>query len=804
MQFKNLHSRIAFIFLSLILVIQFSGFGAIQLSIEKNARDSVKEQLVSGENLFMNLLDHNGENLADAASILAADYGFRSAVASKDKETIISALTNHQQRISADIAAFYPADESQQAQVTDKHIRQELAIKLPSMIQEAQDKGSSRDFILINNQPYQLVIVPVKAPLTIGWIVMGFEINNIVAHRLQKLTNLEITFMSKTAPTGWTSSASTLYPAAIREVLNQSNKINPILHKTSEISIGKVDFGTRYVPIIETDQQTLYVVLQRSISEAISPFEALQLNLLILTILGAFIFVAGSILTAKKITQPLTELAKTADLLAQGHYDIKINSDREDELGQLSRAFKRMMEAIAIREKNILKLAYWDEMTNLPNRASFIIEFGNAIEEAKLIGESVAILVIDLDRFKQINNVLGNSIGDEILKVVADRFKSSTKDKRDQLVRYGGDEFAILIPGIQTEPATRVAKRLLKGLDQPIQVGDHSVDLSASVGIAVYPTHGEYVEQLLSRAEIAMYAAKSQNVGVMAFDSGFDVSNQNNLTLASELKIAIEKNQLALYIQPKIDLISGQVNSVEALVRWNHPDKGLLYPDSFIPFAEQTGYIRKISLWMLAEAAAFAATWQQAGIKIPIAVNLSARDLVDQDLPKKIESILLEKNIDVDSITIEITESSIMDDPARSENTLEALSAMGIKLAIDDFGTGYSSLANLKKLPISELKIDKSFVLKMADDQSDRKIVRSTVDLGHNLGLKVVAEGIESQEVWSYLASIGCDYGQGYFISKPIPANDFVPWMTNWNNENSAIKATVTNVFIESPSRTLN
>jgi len=277
-----------------------------------------------------------------------------------------------------------------------------------------------------------------------------------------------------------------------------------------------------------------------------------------------------------------------------------------------------------------------------------------------------------------------------------------------------------------------------------------------------------------------LHVSKSKHSGVVLYDAAFDLGIQENLSLASELKTAIQGRQLALYLQPKVNLKTKRGYAAEALVRWIHPEKGLIFPDQFIPFAEQTGLIKDITLWMLEEACRVHTELKTEGIELTIAVNISTRDLIDSDFPDKVEAIFKRFNIAENAISLEITESSIMDDPVRAEATLHRLANMGLKIAIDDFGTGYSSLGYLKRLPVKELKIDKSFVMNMEKNDNDTIIVRSTVDLGHNLNLKVVAEGIENIEVWNILAKMGCDYGQGYFMGKPMPEKDFKSWLDKW------------------------
>jgi diguanylate cyclase (GGDEF)-like protein len=779
MNFKSLKTRIAVIFLTLILSIQIIGSIVIRISIEKNARASVNEQLEIGEKIFISLLQQNGENLSQSAGILAADYGFRQAIASRDFATILSALNNNQARIGADVSIFYTTENDALA-VTGKLSSDVIKPSIVKLIEQAQAAGQAQDYAIFKDQPYQLVAVPVKAPLTIGWIVMGFKINNTLAEQLHKLSNLEVTFLSKTADGGWKTTASTLNLASAEQLVSNSMSSLDVNVQNREIKINNTAYGTRYVSIFSNNSKSLYAVLERSIDEATAPYKSLQLTLIILTILGALVFAITILYLSKLITKPITDLANVAKKLEDGHYDVAIHTDRADELGNLSRSFSSMSAAISSREKSILKLAYYDELTQLPNRASFILELSKTLQVAETTDSNLSVLVLNLDRFKQINNILGHDAGDEMLRIVASRICASTSRSADFIARIGGDQFALLLPGTSPTQALSAATNLLQALEKPILINQQSVDLNASIGIASYPEHAESEAQLLTRAEMAMYMVKASSSGAAIFDKSYDLNSTTNLSLASELKVALAENQLLMYVQPKIDFASGQVSSVEALVRWKHPEKGFIFPDQFIPFAEQTGFIQQISLWMLSEAARNISLWQQQAVHIPIAINISTRDLIDQDLPNKIEAIFNKLNLDCSAIALEITESSIMDDPVRALATLDKLAAMDIPLSIDDFGTGYSSLTYLKRLPVSELKIDQSFIFKMAQDDSDKKIVQSTIDLGHNLGLKVVAEGVEDLLVWDLLQTMGCDSGQGYYMARPMPADDFVVWLAQW------------------------
>lgn len=780
MQFTSLKSRISVIFLSLILVIQVLSSIAIKLSIDKNARRSVNQQLEVGERVFLNLLQHNGDSLSVGARILAADFGFKAAIASNDHETILSALVNHQSRINADIAIFYSADQNSLV-ISENLSETEVSEKIAEVIYAAKNDIQKNNFTIFNNQPYQLVAVPVKAPLTIGWVVMGFEINNSLANTLHKLSNLEVTFISQSGASPWRSTAGTMSMSSSDQIVKYTS-IQPALstNRNLELTIGDVAFGTRYVTIFKNINDSLYVVLQRSIDEATAPFKVLLLNLLILSIVGMLIFIVSILYVSRIVAQPIVELADTAKKLEEGDYTFKVDTSRKDELGKLSSAFSSMRTAIADREKSILKLAYLDEMTGLPNRASFMKELNSAIYQSETNREPLSVLVMNLDRFKQINNVLGHDFGNELLHAVSIRISQVFRKDNDVVARISGDEFAVLLPATNADVAMNIAQKLLQAFEKPIQLDDNFVDITAGIGIANYPAHSNQIEQLLSFAEIAMQVSKAKKCGPVVFDPSFDAGSNVNLTLASELKNSIQNNELMLFVQPKIDLKSRVVTSVEALIRWKHPTRGMVFPDQFIPFAEQTGLIREITLWMIAEASNVSAQWLEKGISIPIAVNISARDLIDSDFPNKVSEILKSMGSNTSLISLEVTESSIMDDPHRAKQTLLHLSEMGIKLAIDDFGTGYSSLSYLKELPVSELKIDKSFVMHIEDNLNDRIIVSSTIELAHNMGLHVVAEGIENIKVWKFLQEMNCDYGQGYYMSRPIPVSDFEAWHQQW------------------------
>jgi diguanylate cyclase (GGDEF)-like protein len=416
--------------------------------------------------------------------------------------------------------------------------------------------------------------------------------------------------------------------------------------------------------------------------------------------------------------------------------------------------------------------ALHDDLTGLPNRLHFRDRIARAVEAAQRAGGHVAVLVLDVDRFKDVNETLGHQSGDELLKALAARLRACVGD-RGLLARLGGDELGVVAPALTADEALAYAQELRASMEEPFAVGEVPLIVEASVGVAVYPENGQDVEALLRTADAAMHVAKDRRVGVVVYDGLLDESTETALALVSELRPALARNELVLHYQPQIALGSGAVVGAEALVRWQHPERGLLQPGAFVPFVERTGASRALSSYVLEHAAQQARDWRRRGLDVSVAVNLTMFDLLDASVPEQVADLLARTGLEPHRLELEITESVIMGEPARVREVLVRLKAIGVGLAIDDFGTGYSSLGYLKTLPVDTLKIDRSFVLAMDTSDRDRAIVRSTIELAHNLGLAVVAEGVESAETLQELARYGCDLAQGFHIGRPCPAEEF-------------------------------
>jgi diguanylate cyclase (GGDEF)-like protein len=388
----------------------------------------------------------------------------------------------------------------------------------------------------------------------------------------------------------------------------------------------------------------------------------------------------------------------------------------------------------------------------------------------------VTVLVMNLDRFRIVNESLGYSVGDHMLREVGGRLAGLARTG-DVVARIGGDEFAMLIENISPEEAVRTAQKILRMLEQPIAYDEQPLDVGASIGIAHFPQHGGNAAALLRNADIAMHEAKRNKSGFAVFDPQHASSHERHLSLLSDIRGAIERNELRVYYQPRISLSSSAAAAVEALIRWQHPTRGLIPPAEFIPFAEQTGYIRVLTRWVLEESIKQYGRWRDKGIQLRISVNISVRDLMNRELPDMVDGMLRRYAMPADMLCLEITESGFMEDPAHAQRILERLHDLGVHLSIDDYGTGYSSLSYVSRLPVMELKIDRSFIKDMLSDETTSMIVRSTIELGHSLGLKVVAEGVEDEASYRHLSTLGCDHAQGFYMSKPLPAPELETWL---------------------------
>ena len=767
---RRLSGRIAAVFLVLLLILQLLSLSSLRTLIKANAEAQMQRELDVAARIWTSELNGRINSVALGSSLLARDAGFVQAAGMRDAPTIESALESLAGRIDAGLSAavdtqgallaVHPADDA----AARRSLQQVVKDMHPQHPQRPQQLRSA--VTLLGVQPYLVVSSPLPRQIG-GHVLMGFALDRALLDNVHHKSSAHVALLSTQTDGSIVVVGSTL-PAVQHAALSGGSA------QGQRVVLDGETMVVRRVRL--TDQASAHVLLLGSIDEAMKPYLALQRDLLWITLAGLALFALAGKYVARRVTTPLRSLVRASERLGRGDYELGLQHvEREDEVGELARAFDHMRVNIAGHQKEIRQLAYWDRLTGLPNRAQFRAALQQAVES----GQAGAVAMLDLDRFKHVNDVMGFAFGDLLLKAVGERLAAQVLRPGDMVARLSGDEFALLLPCSDSAQALVVAQRMASALALPLTLQEQTVDLSAGIGIACWPLHGIDADVLLSRAEVAMYAAKRKLAVALLYDPAIDSGSAETLSLLSELRRAIEHNELRLFLQPKMALHDGAMVGAEALVRWMHPQRGMVPPMEFIPFAEQTGFVRQLTLWMLEATASRWHGLSALGLQ-RVSVNLSTRDLMDPDLPERIAAILRRHAVPATAICLEITESAIMDEPQRAEATLNVLAAAGHRLSIDDFGTGYSSLAYLKRLPVHELKIDKSFVMNMEHDVADAKIVRSTIDLAHNMGLEVVAEGVENQAAWDALALLGCDEAQGYHMAKPMAATEMAAFAARW------------------------
>jgi diguanylate cyclase (GGDEF)-like protein len=785
---RRLQTHLVLVFVGLFALIQAVAFIAMDQGRTRVALGHVSQELDAGEHIFGRLLTQDREQLERSALLLATDFGFRAAIATNDVNTIVSALRNHGDRIDANVMQLISLDGRILAD-TKGHRAAGEPFRFRRLLDLAESAGKATATVVMSDRlGYQLVVVPVRAPDVVAWVAMGFLLDDKRARDLRDAINLEVSFVHQTADGEWRPLASSLGRSgsdAVIEALRQERGLGDRLATkgSSRLAVSLPDgqYESRLVMLADDAGAGVVAVLHRSLEAAMRPFAILGQVFVAIALTGLLLFVAGSVMVSRAIARPVHALAVAAKRIEDGDYAAATTQVRSVlEIEVLARSIEQMRKAVSEREERILRLAYHDALTGLANRPRLMDRLEQLIAISKRSQQPVSVLLMDLDRFKYVNDALGHQHGDVVLQEVARRLSTLLRDS-DTVARLGGDEFAVLLPNTTSVAAEAVAARVATALEQPIEIAGQNVDVGASVGIATYPEHGADATALLREADVAMYAAKRSHAGVMVFSERHSQEQQQQLSMLSDMRKAVEEDEFMLHYQPKIELSSGRVVGVEGLVRWQHPRRGLVPPGDFIPFLEQSGHIRRLTRWALRAGVRQGARWDQKGLTTSI--NISARDLLDPDLPRFVQDLLSEYAVAAGRLCLELTESAFVDDPGTAFATVERLHDLGVKLAIDDYGTGYSSLAYMQRLPMHELKIDRSFVGKMLRSRDNETIVRSTIELGHNLGLMVTAEGIEETEAMAMLARMGCDTGQGFLIAKPLALPDFEAWWTRYHSE---------------------
>lgn len=781
MPFIGFRLRLALFFVATLVLVQLLTASLVYEVTRQAMITEGERQLSANAAAFVAQMDDISTRVAGNVEVLSLDYALRSAIAERDQGTVLSVLRNHGRRVGASRMLLIDLDGSVEV---DTHPG-EHAMKrfpFPDLIRRAYDQRAAA-VVALDGKASWMVVVPIYAPQPVGLVVVNVPLDDALLAHMQKLSALprDIELAAQLTPGHWSTLATgDRHTALLGSVLAASHSLpwKPALIQVS---------GREVMVLAQQLKQPLHsspvvAILGYSLDDALRPFRTIVIAWATLLGLGLGVGLLGAWFAARSVSRPVEELAATARRIAAGDYSASTSIQRKDEIGQLAQAFGSMTQAVRQREERIRHQAMHDGVTGLPNRAAIEIAIDRDLTDQGAAGG--ALLMIGLTRVPDIIKTMGHALCDRLLHDVGTRIGLVAIDAC--LARTGDAQFALWLSAADKTEAMAAASRVLDMLNAPYQEVDISIDQLPAIGITLSNDNRTPASVLLRQAEVAQFAAGGSTSAISLYDEATDPHQPERLSLMGDLREALDGDGLALHYQPKLALADRRIDAAEALLRWNHRRRGQVPPDAFIGMAEDTGNIQQLSRWVLSHALQQIQQWRSRGLQLHVAVNLSARDMDDASLPARIGRLLEMHEVSASLLTVEVTERAIIDEPQMAIRILGQLADQGIGIAIDDFGVGQSSFAYLRRLPVSELKIDQLFVKNLAIEPKDRIIVESLVEMSHRLGYRVTAEGVEDQAALDCLSAIGCDYAQGYFISKAVPANAFVALTTPAGRANVA------------------
>ncbi|MFT5500099.1 MAG: diguanylate cyclase (GGDEF)-like protein [Woeseiaceae bacterium] len=743
----------------------------VQADVDGRARDSL---MIGGEVVTQFLTDR-AEQLRTSVEVIASDFGLKEAAATGDAATIRSVLLNHSQRVGADVAFLLDLDGNEV--VSTANNAGNINRNFVDLVNDTSLRQAAQSTLSIGSETYHVFTVSLHAPVQIGWVVLGFRIDSRLAERISSLTGVHVSIVANDAG----------QPRHIATASNVNNSLdvtptefssNAPLNSVYMVTNSGVDQLTIAVPF-SNDSKRVVVALQRSMRDAMLPYTDARRGLIAFAAaLLVFVAIAAAYVSGS-IAKPLRVLTDAARQMMSGKYDTIVGVSSNDEFGELATSFNAMQTAISDREERISHQALHDSLTDLPNRSNILRSLSDAIRKSQESRSKISVLSIRLLRMTAISSTLGHKASDEVISLAAKHLRVNL-DPGEILGHVGTNEFVLLLPDCDADNALTYADRIESIFGAGVTLDRINITLQTEIGVSEYPRHGEDAAELLRNASIARSEAEASHERVRVYEEGRQDHYVRQLRIVNDLRSALKKDEVCLHFQPKVSLFDGKPCGAEALVRWQHPELGLLAPDDFIPAAEQAGTIVHLTRHVLSRAIRYCHEWDERGFSLQMSVNLSARDLQDEYLPYYVLQILKEHHVTANRLTLEITENTVMQDINHAIAVLECLRDIGVRISIDDFGTGHSSLAQLRNIPLHELKIDKSFIMDMLGDDMNEAIVRTVIELSHNMQLDVVAEGVEDEDTLRKLCGLGCEQAQGYFLSKPLPSEEFLAWLTSY------------------------
>lgn len=759
-RFRSLSARLTVQFALLFAAAMLCVSAALSTFIAGAASRQVESQLQSSGAVYDRLWQQRVRELQGAAQLLSRDYGFRAAVATGDTATVESALGNAAARLRVKSAFIVSLDG------TVSGLRNPRLAREAEALWEPLDAGRLGGVAVLGGSPRQLVAAPVMAPNLIGWVVFAADLDEREMHSLERLSAIPLHAGVLAGGSDWRSAAGTLKldEAAARSVdahLKSNAAFEMRVEDEPSITLAKP------LPTILSGDRAL-LILAYPKSQALAAARKLQLALGLMTLLGLALAAFATWRAAARITEPLARLDHAAGRLASGEH-VKVQVRGEDELARLAATFNEMSDKIEERERRITQLAFNDVLTGLPNRTMFQQQLDHVYRSIEGSDTLVALHCLDLDQFKSINDTLGHPAGDALLIAAGQRIQEIAKGHF--VARLGGDEFVVLQRvGSDRNEIDRLAEGLIDAVARPLSIDGNELMPSTSVGIAIAPFDADDGETLLRNADLALYRAKEAGRGTFAFfEESLNRRAQDRRKLETDLRLALERGEFELYYQPLFDLDNNAIGSFEALIRWNHPERGVVSPAEFINVAEETGLIVPIGAWALREACRRASEWPD---HVRVAVNVSPIQFHRGGLNETVVQALAAGGLPPERLEVEITESVFLDGSDATLKLLHSLRAIGVRVALDDFGTGYSSLSYLQSFPFDKIKIDRSFIENLLTRPGASAIVAAITELAHALGMETTAEGVEDSQQLAELRAHGCSSVQGFLFAKPMRAGD--------------------------------
>lgn len=671
-----------------------------------------------------------------------------------------------------------------------------VAQAYPGLVSRAGEDHIVRSSIAVGGRFFEMLTLPVPGTTQRTWLSTGFGIDTKIIGLLHERTGLDVTVIGRNGTQheviADSNDSAALAGAGLDAMLTGPDNIDATI-----ATISGERFLVRAKPFMH-DTRNVVVLLQAPLSGAIAPYRTLQLIVVIIGAVALILALAGAETLARGWRAPLERIINATRRISAGDYTTPVGARRSEEFAGLADAINNMQCQIAEREDRVVQEAQFDTLTGLPNRLLAMRSLDESIEKQRSMDGDVCILLVRLSGFRDIRASFGQEIGDELLLVATDRLRS-TIPAGTVLARLDGDEFLLIMETTEKTAAWTLAEDTIRVLAAGVSNGTVNISASACVGISSYPHDGDEPEKLLLRAAIAQQEADHVPERIAAYQTGTEEQYARRLEILGSLRRAARENEFKLYLQPKVNLADGSICGAEALIRWDHPRLGFLSPLEFVAIAEQSGNVALISEWVLTAAVRECRLWIEEGIDLPVSVNLSGYDILNPDLPRIVLEILREHDLDPGYLMLEITEQALFHDFGMATVVLQCLRDLGIKISVDDFGTGHSSMARIRNLPVDELKIDKSFVTELPDNRKDVAIVRATIELAHNLGIEVLAEGVESRPAMRWLANMGCERAQGFLISRPMPAETFSQWVNHYRDDRTAYVSVIDAINLQAP-----